>query len=102
MARSIDGKTVNFFNEFAAHRCVPDMTIFLDIGIEESFRRIDIRGAVRDRIELENESFFKKVRDGYRALADGNGRFFTVDGGGSVDEIHRKIADEFSARFFRD
>ncbi|MDR3144486.1 MAG: dTMP kinase [Puniceicoccales bacterium] len=99
VARAVDADAVSFLNGFASHGRVPDMTILLDIGVRESFRRMDARGAIRDRIESEDENFFQKVRDGYRMLAE-DVRFFTVDGMSSIAEIHGKIRDEFARRFF--
>jgi dTMP kinase len=99
-ARAIDDNIVKFFNEFASYGHSPDMTIFQDISVDESFRRIALRHNGKDRIEQESQDFFEKVRRGYLLLAQSNSRFFMVDGGGDIVTIHRKIADEFAKRFF--
>jgi dTMP kinase len=101
-ARKIEAKTVNFLNEFASHGCTPHMTIFLDVGVPESFKRIAERNGRRDRIEQEGVPFFEEVREGYLRLARENSRFFTVDGVGDVGTIHGKIRDEFERRFSKD
>jgi dTMP kinase len=100
-ARAIDGNTVRFLNEFASHGREPDMTIFQDIKIPESFRRIAGRSGEQDRIERETALFFEKVRGGYLQLARENRRFFTVDGSDGVEVIHEKIKNEFESRFFK-
>jgi dTMP kinase len=99
-ARAIDSDAVHFFNEFASRGRTPNMTIFPDIGVGESFRRIADRGGTRDRIEQENAHFFEKVRRGYLKLAKTHGRFFTVDGTEDIEIIHGKIRNEFAKRFF--
>ncbi|MDR1433358.1 MAG: dTMP kinase [Puniceicoccales bacterium] len=100
-ARQIEADTVKFLNAFASHGCSPDMTIFIDIGVATSFKRIAARNGSRDRIELENELFFSKVRDGYLDLVRGDGRFFAVDGNVDAETVHAQIRDEFTKRFFK-
>jgi dTMP kinase len=101
VARAIDPHTVQFLNEFAVSECIPDMTIFPNISVAESFRRIALEDGSRDRIEQEDESFFEKIRNGYLRLAKDNTRFFMVDGTDSVEIIHGKIRNEFAKRFFK-
>ncbi|MDR1528522.1 MAG: dTMP kinase [Puniceicoccales bacterium] len=101
VARAIDPYAVQFLNEFALAGCVPDMTIFPNISVAESFRRIALEDGSRDRIEQEDESFFEKIRNGYLRLAKGNARFFTVDGTDDMEIIHEKIRNEFAKRFFK-
>ncbi|MDR2776960.1 MAG: dTMP kinase [Puniceicoccales bacterium] len=101
VARAIDPHIVQFLNEFALSGCVPTMTVFPNISVAESFRRIALENGSRDRIEQEDESFFEKIRDGYLELAKGNARFFMVDGADNAEIIHEKIRNEFAKRFFK-
>ncbi|MDR2629047.1 MAG: dTMP kinase [Puniceicoccales bacterium] len=101
VARAIDPHIVQFLNEFALSGCVPAMTIFPNISVAESFRRIALEDGSRDRIEQEDENFFEKIRDGYLELAKGNARFFMVDGTNNAEIIHEKIRNEFAKRFFK-
>ncbi|MDR0742213.1 MAG: dTMP kinase [Puniceicoccales bacterium] len=101
VARTIDPHTVQFLNKFAISGCVPDMTIFPNISVAESFRRIALEDGSRDRIEQEDESFFEKIRNGYLRLAKENTRFFMVDGTDDMEIIHEKIRNEFAKRFFK-
>ncbi|MDR2779484.1 MAG: dTMP kinase [Puniceicoccales bacterium] len=100
VARAIDARTVQFLNDFALSGCIPDMTVFPNISVAESFRRIASENGSRDRIEQEDESFFEKIRGGYLKLAEENDRFFMVDGIDDVKIIHKKIRNEFTKRFF--
>lgn len=99
-ARAIEADAIKFLNAFASRGRSPDMTIFIDIDVAMSFARIAARNGSRDRIELENEHFFGRVRSGYLDLVRGNGRFFTVDGNADAETIHGKIKNEFAKRFF--
>ncbi|MDR1595938.1 MAG: dTMP kinase [Puniceicoccales bacterium] len=100
-ARGIGHDVVKFLNDFASHGRYPDMTVFLDISIAASFGRIAARSNGRDRIEQEDERFFKRVRNHYLKLASENARFFTVAGTATVEAIHEKIRNEFAGKFFK-
>ncbi|MCK5064722.1 MAG: hypothetical protein KAQ97_05535, partial [Candidatus Fermentibacteraceae bacterium] len=54
-------------------------TILLDIDPEEGFRRLMRQGRKRDRIELEDIAFHRRVRRMYLDLAESEDRFFVVD-----------------------
>ena len=57
----------------------PDLTILLDAPVETSRRRADARSAP-DRIEIEREEFFGRVRDCYLQLALAEpARFVVID-----------------------
>ena len=74
---------------FAARGIEPDLTIFLDIDVEEGLRR---RGAERDRIELRSLDYHNRVRQGYLAIAQQNqSRVLVIDGSYSRDIIFAQI-----------
>ena len=56
-------------NNFATGGLKPDLTLLLDIPVEESFRRISARAAEIDRIERTERSFHERLRTGYLELA---------------------------------
>jgi dTMP kinase len=55
----------------------PDLTLLLDLPIGEGLARIGARGQA-DRIELENNDFFERVRAAYRARASAQPQRFRV------------------------
>lgn len=55
-------------NNFATKAITPDITFFLDIGVEKGLRRsLRVKGFA-DRIECKSRNFHRKVRRGYLAL----------------------------------
>ncbi len=68
---------------------LPDLTVLLEIGIDDAAARL---GGERDRIEREDDGFRERVAQGYRTLAARfPGRFAVVDGRRAVDEIAEEI-----------
>lgn len=68
---------------------VPDLNLFIDVSEEEALRR---RPQLRDRYEKDREKQ-RKVRGIYRSVwsTGGPGRWETIDGHGSVEEVHEAI-----------
>ncbi|HOQ80857.1 MAG TPA: dTMP kinase, partial [Candidatus Cloacimonadota bacterium] len=58
-ARGIEISTIKTINSYASFGLIPDLTFFLDITIDESFRRI--KDKKPDRLEYEPRSFHDKV-----------------------------------------
>lgn len=100
VARAIDTDIVHILNDFSSFEKKPDLTIILDIDVDESMNRLIKRETSKDRIEQEDRKFFENVRNGYLSLAQNNGRFFVIDGTGDANSIQQKIRDELSKRFF--
>jgi dTMP kinase len=58
----------------------PDLTIVLDVDVPTAVARMRARGAAADRYERLGEDFFRRVRDGFLAVAAAEpGRCVTVD-----------------------
>ena len=100
VARAIDTDIVHILNDFSSFEKKPDLTIILDIDVDESMNRLIKRETSKDRIEQEDRKFFENVRNGYLNLAQNNERFFVIDGTGDANSIQQKIRDELSKRFF--
>ena len=64
--RGLDLATVETINKLAIGDLRPDLTILLDLPPEQGLER---RRRLRDRFEMEELSFHRRVRDGYRAMA---------------------------------
>lgn len=62
---------------WAADGLVPDLTLLLDLPVQQGLARAGGRGAA-DRIEMENADFFERVRAAYRDRAASEPRRFRV------------------------
>lgn len=90
--RQISLATIMPINSFATNNFIPDITFIIDISIEESERRFNLSGKLRDRLELNNDEFFKRIRMGYQDRAAlYPERIVLIDGEDSIDNIQSKI-----------
>jgi len=75
--RGLDLGMLKVVNAIAARNINPDLTILLDMPVEEGLKR---KRASNDRFEMAGISFHNKVREGYLKLADNEpGRWLIVD-----------------------
>lgn len=82
------GDSVEKINGPATAECMPDITFFLKLDPEKAKERIGGRGEEKDRIELEDDEFRRRVDEGYEALLKRfPERIIPVDAGGSPEEI---------------
>lgn len=67
--RNLDVSDVKWLNHFATGGLCPDLTVFLDLPVEEVQKRCHRRhqqnGVKPDRFELEDQQFYKNVRETY-------------------------------------
>ena len=76
--RQLDMEIVRAVNNAATQRLKPDLTILLDIPVEEGLARK--RARKQDRFEQEDTAFHQKVREGYlKIAADEPKRWLVVD-----------------------
>jgi len=86
--RGLDKDFIKAANLFAADNLVPDLTIFFDITADRAFKRKSNMKRVKDRLENEQKSFFRKIRKGYLELTKNNKRRFKViDGSKSISKV---------------
>jgi dTMP kinase len=89
-------------NRFATGGLAPDLTILLDVPVEESFRRLAARAAQSDRIERAAREFHERLRAGYLELAAAEpARFQVLNSLASLEqtsaEIWRLVQQRFGA-----
>lgn len=91
VARNLGKTEVKMINDFAINGCMPDLTLFFDLPVEESVKRKKGTGSL-DRIEMEGFEFHKKIYDGYVCLAKANPqRIKRIDASKSVEEVHAQV-----------
>lgn len=67
IARGIGLKEVWDINQFAIDGCMPEKTLFLSVSVETGKKRMNLRGNL-NRLDQEESSFHKAVRQGYETL----------------------------------
>ena len=88
--------------EFATGGLKPDLTLFLDVGVEEGLSR-RAKGGGWNRLDAYDLEFYERVRQGYLAMAaDEPGRWVRIDAGqppeGVQADIRRVVLEALSDR----
>jgi dTMP kinase len=80
--RGIKLDDINNINRISTNGLIPDKTFLINISVETSIKRSEIRkGESPDRMELSGIEFFNKVANGYLEIAINNPkRFIVIDG----------------------
>lgn len=102
-ARGLTLSDIENLNHFVAQNAEPDLFILLDITVEESQRRKELRaqqsGVGQDRIEKENQDFQSKVWAGYQYQCHQHPeRWLKVDGTLPPDEILKAVILELEKK----
>lgn len=90
--RGIDRTSISHVHALATDGLLPDLTILVDISVEESLRRRVVQQRSIDRMEAATSDFFFRVREGYLALAEQEpARIHVLDGSRPVEVIAADI-----------
>lgn len=69
----------------------PDLTIVLDMDVDQAFARIVGSRGQLDRMELSGRDFFERVRQGFLRIAASRTRVVVLDATQSPEDLHRII-----------
>ena len=70
----------------------PDLTLLLDLGVEQGMARAQSRGQALDRIEQERTDFFLRVREAYLQRAEREpDRIVLIDASQPQDDVVRQV-----------
>ena len=95
--RLLDLDRLRALNDWATGSLKPDKTLLFDIDEETGLRRARGRGGEELRFEAEDLRFYRRVREGYLALAKSEPkRFVVIDANGTVDEVAQRVAKVFA------
>ena len=94
--RRLDFETVRLITRFATQNLKPDITIYLDLDVEEGLRRkVEANTAGEgefNRMDQLALDFHQRVRAGYLEMACAEPeRWLVVDAAASVEAVHQKI-----------
>ena len=92
--RGLDLTTVEMVNNMATQKLKPDLTIFLNIPPERGLAR---KRSLKDRFEIEDLSFHRRVREGYIKMAAAEtDRWLVIDASLPKGKIAEIIWDKVS------
>lgn len=93
--RGLPVETIMKINNLAIGETIPDLTFFIDIPIEVSIRRKNKKTHNDlDRIEISDNDFFERVRNGYHQIAKAEKRFRVLDGTQPIEIVSEYIINE--------
>jgi dTMP kinase len=94
--RGLDLDDVRRVNAIATGRLDPDLTLFVDITVEEIARRREAAGSASDRMESSGRDFYERVRGGFLAIVNDEAhRCVRVNGMAPVDDVAAEVWDVF-------
>jgi dTMP kinase len=91
--RGLDLAAMEMVNNMATGNLNPDLIILLDISPEQGLAR---KRSLKDRFELEDLSFHRRVREGYLKMAAGPNRWLVIDASLPKAKIAEIIWDRVS------
>lgn len=90
--RGIDLTTVKSIIAASIGATIPDLTLFIDIPIDEIGRRKEAAGMQFDRMESAGRAFYERVRDGFFDIARNEPhRVLRIDGMQSIESVHAGV-----------
>jgi dTMP kinase len=90
--RNLTIAEVERLSQFATSGLRPDLTVLLDIDVDEGLSRTAARDATPDRLQAEAVEFHQLVHDTFRELADTDpDRYLVVNASLPSDVVHRLI-----------
>jgi dTMP kinase len=90
--RGLDPTTISRMSRWATGELLPDLTILLDLPVEDGLARAQARGqstgTATDRIESETREFHEKIRRGFlRLVAEDSPRYALVNAAQPPEEV---------------
>ena len=86
-------------HRFAIGDFAPDLTLILDLPVEEGLARVARRSGSADRFERLDHAFHERLREGFRQIAAAEPqRCALIDASGDIDGVHRAVLATVAAR----
>ncbi len=84
----VPSQDIEALNRLACGDLVPDLTVLLDMDVEEGLRRAGARATSESRFESKGADFHRRVRQAFLDLASQeSGRFVVIDAARDIDAI---------------
>jgi dTMP kinase len=93
--RGLPVNSIMKIHQIAIGDTIPDLTFFIDIPNKVAIERKERKThSDLDRIEVSDNLFFERVREGYINLAKKEKRFRILNGTQSIEKINEQIINE--------
>lgn len=90
--RKISESAVEWLNAFATDNLTPDLTVLLDLTVEESEKRRASRNEASDRMEQENKEFHERIRQNFLKQArENSSKWLVLDASLSPEQLHTTL-----------
>lgn len=91
--RALDEAMIQQLSRFCVVDMVPDVTVFLDISVEQGLKRVAKRGEM-DRIEQESQQFFRTVHEAYHKHLKNQSNVMMIDASQPLRQVQQTICYE--------
>lgn len=89
--RGINLDKIKALDEWCLQGFAPDLTILLDMSVEQGIERTKLRGEA-DRFEVEKMAFFENIRKAYLTRAEIEpDRISVIDASPSIEEVQKNL-----------
>ncbi len=93
--RGISEEDIKTLNDFSTGKLLPQLSVLLDLPVEESLKRIQKRvdsGQNKDRFEQEEKDFHQRIRTSYLQQAKDNTKSWIVlDATKSSEDMYKEL-----------
>lgn len=97
--RKLGAETIERLNELAVNGAIPDLTILLDVPVGIGMERRAKSRKGKDRLDLQEKSFYERVSDGYRIIAQKHPeRYIAIDATKSIEAVASEIWNSVKAK----
>lgn len=99
-AGGADMKMVKTLVKYATAGIKPDLTILLTQPAEISYQR-KVEEGKQDRIESKGLDYYKKIENGYNALAKKDKRIQKINANQPIEQVFAQIVDIFEKKYIK-
>jgi len=97
--QGLDPELIGTLYRLSVGRFAPDLTLILDLPVEEGLRRAGRRGGAEDRYERMGTEFHQRLRQGFLGIAAAQPlRCAVIDATRPVEQVHHDILATVEAR----
>jgi dTMP kinase len=98
--RGLNSETIRQIEQVSVGAVKPDLTLILDVPVEDALARIGSRHHAEDRFEKFDHAFHERLRAYFRALAEReSSRCVLIDTSAAPDDVAQQIWRAVAARF---